>query len=112
MFARLRTWLGRVVSSVASLRPVPLAAVVACCLLVVLAAGYTTYQLLTDHPAPIEQAPVEQALPRPTPGNAAPPPEGPGEPTWRAAAAVYGEQFTNTTGGRTAWLTRSSDLIC
>ena len=110
LFARLRTWLGGVVSSMAALRPVPLAAVVACCLLAVLAAGCTTYQLLTDDPAPIEQAPVEQALPRPTPGDAAPPPEGPGEPSWRAAAAVYGEEFTNTTGGRTAWLSRMEDL--
>lgn len=80
-------------------------------------AAFATYRLVVDDPgaastpAPPPSGSSTPRAPAPSPPPASSAPQTRGSASWQEAAAAYGEAFTNSTGGKQAWLGRLEDLV-
>lgn len=89
-----------------------------CAVLIGGGAAFATYRLVAHDegagPAPSPPPPSSAAPPAPAP-SAPPPsassPETRGASGWQETAEAYGQAFTNTSGGKQAWLGRLEDLV-
>ncbi len=77
-------------------------------LLVATGAALGAHRLITGSD---DEPPASTPAPSAAASSDAPPASGPGRSTWQRAATAYGRAFTNTRGGRDAWLERLEDLV-